>query len=249
MTETAHQPWSVRRWFVVIGILALFQFLVIRYFGQPLPAAVIPSGADDAFAFLPPGSTDLDEHWIPRPTAFALPDADGFSGSASRWLPKSVVPSVVREAKPNFLGASRTTSLGPLAAVTTPAPAGVSIEKPARLPAEVSPVAVGQTDAVIGPTLALRRPENLVGLAPWQGEGLPGVTRVDVAINAFGEVLLASVAESSKSKNMDDLAIAMVRSWRFKPLAGAKSESAYDAKQLVWGVVTLQWAAARQETR
>ena len=48
-------------------------------------------------------------------------------------------------------------------------------------------------------------------------DGIGGVTLVAVAINDKGDVLMVSVLESSRNKNLDAAAVAAAWTWKFNP--------------------------------
>lgn len=249
MIETDYKPWGVGRWCVVGGVLLALHVVLLRNLGHPMmngPALDIPASQ---LVLFPPHSTDLNEEWIPNPASYALPDKDGFSGSALRMVPRTVLPPLSRESNPVFLVSSSETPLGPLPDIRSPVSGGFVTNRPAKL-AVVLPTVVGnQTTIIYATAIKGRAPEKPVSFPSWQGDGLPSPTRVELAINPLGEVKLVRLVESSKSKAMDALALATVGSMHFRPLPGAEVSGANDTKLYSWGMLGVFWAPAPPETR
>ena len=249
MIDTGYKPWGLGRWCVVGGLLVAVHVVLLRNFGHPVmngPELDIPSSQ---LALYPPRSTDLKEEWIPNPASYALPDKDGFSGSALRSIPRTVLPPLARESRPVFMFASSETPLGPLPDIKSPVASGIVTNRPAKLAIELPLVVSNQTTLVYGAAIKGRTPEKAPILPPWQGEGLPSPTRVEFAVNPLGEVKLVRLVESSKSKPMDALALSTVGAMHFRPVAGAEIPEANDTRLFAWNVLTIFWAPAPQENR
>jgi len=79
-------------------------------------------------------------------------------------------------------------------------------------------------------------------LGPWTGSEVLGATRLDVAVNPQGWVVLIQVAESSGSKVADDVARQAVRQSLFHPVPGAKRRPEFGSTNLDWVSVAVQWS-------
>jgi TonB family protein len=146
-------------------------------------------------------------------------------------------------------GASDNAALGlvPEPAAILPARSG---RKTGPLQSYQSPPLVAETTQVIfDPRIKDRSPTNLPALPVWRGQQLPLRTRIELSIDPWGYVAGLHVAESSGSKEMDNLGSEVVRQWRFRPAFGADFDHPYNPASLARGIVTLNWAPAPVETR
>lgn len=77
---------------------------------------------------------------------------------------------------------------------------------------------------------------------PWTGSELLGSTRLDVAINPQGWIVLSQVTDSSGSKAADELALMAVRKAQFQPVPGAGRRPEFGSGRLEWVTVNIHWA-------
>ncbi len=77
---------------------------------------------------------------------------------------------------------------------------------------------------------------------PWPGTEQLGSTRLNLAVNPQGWVILVKVAESSGSREADELARGMVSKALFKPDSSAATQPEFGAEQLSWGTVLVHWS-------
>ncbi len=78
-------------------------------------------------------------------------------------------------------------------------------------------------------------------LGPWTGSELLGSTRLDVAVNPQGWVVLSQVTDSSGAKAADGLALMAVRKAQFQPVPGAGRRPEFGSAQLEWVTVDIHW--------
>jgi len=78
-------------------------------------------------------------------------------------------------------------------------------------------------------------------LGPWTGSELLGSTRLDVAVNPQGWVVLSQVTDSSGSKAADELALMAVRKAQFQPVPGAGRRPEFGSIQMEWVTVNVHW--------
>ena len=79
-------------------------------------------------------------------------------------------------------------------------------------------------------------------LGPWTGSEVLGATRIDIAVNPQGWVVLAQVVESSGSREADELARQAVRAALMNTLPDAGKRPEFDAARLESGSVTVHWS-------
>ena len=79
-------------------------------------------------------------------------------------------------------------------------------------------------------------------LGPWTGAEVLGATRIDIAVNPQGWVVLAQIVESSGSREADELARQAVRAALMNPLPDAAKRPEFDAARLESGSVTVHWS-------
>ncbi len=114
-----------------------------------------------------------------------------------------------------------------------------SVAIPARVDAR--PAASRQTVVLPGGGLAGRPWLQSPILPPWPGQESPGVTRLEVAVNPQGWLVVLRVAESSGSREADDAALAALRNAVFQPWPGAAKRPSFDTGGLTWGSLTIAW--------
>jgi TonB family protein len=236
--------WSPRQW---IGLTAL---LAALHAGGFWLIARFPSGPrlepSESFGLVwSDTSIDTLDGLVPSPTRFALPETGGFSGDAARALPPVVYGWGRTEPRPSFLPADPGgANLGP--APATPHPpiraTQVAVSPPPAKP--TAPMGLAEAQVEILGELSGRGLIRPLGLAPWTESDSPQPTRVELAVNPWGEVLTARVTVGSGSRTADLAVLEAVRNARFRPLEGLGRTDLLQAGPLTWGMVCVHPAPA-----
>lgn len=229
--------WSPRQWLGLTALLAAVHaggfWLVARF-----PSGPRPDPAETFGLVWSPASPDSLAGLFPSPTRFALPEAGGFSGDAARALPPVAYGWGRTEPLPSFLPADPAgANLGPAPAIPA-APTRVTrvlVTAPPSLP--TARMSLEEARVEILGALADRPLVRPLRLAPWTESDSPQPTRIELAVNAWGEVLTARVTVGSGSKTADLAALEAVRNARFRSLAGLGRTDLLRADALTWGVV------------
>lgn len=197
-----------------------------------------PSGGDLAMVLAVDGLRDA-QGWLSNPHPLISPPNQMTSRRASN-------PSQMELAPP---GQSRSPVF--LAATSAPAPlAAVIVRPPARpvdavAPRPTSPptqkMALTNSQVTVTGELQGRALVRPMVVGPWKGTDPLGVSRVEVSVNADGEVVLARIVESCGVKAADLQFLAACRSIRFLPLG--KPALGQELGQLQRGLVILRWAS------
>lgn len=238
MTEPA-PAWTSRRRIGLTLLMAALHaggfWLIARFPPGPAPSAPDPFRL--VWSSAPP---DPLEGSLVSPTRFALPGEGGFSGDAARALPPVAYGWGRTEPRPSFLSADPDGSqLGPPPAPPPP---------PARDPMPLGPMP--PTDSVgrmtldearieIGGGLRSRRLAVSPKVAPWTGGDSPQPTRIELAVDPWGDVVTARILATSGSRPADLAALEAVRGARFQPLPGAGRGDSLRADRLTWGVASV----------
>lgn len=228
--------WSSRQWLGLAALLAAIHaggfWLIARF--PPGPRL------DPAESFGLTWSPESLEDPVSSPTRFALPEAGGFSGDAARALPPVVYGWGRTEPRASFLPADPSgANLGP--APATPPPPTRSTQVAVIPPPTDTATRMSLTEAqveILG-GLARRGLARPLKLASWTEGDSPQATRIEVAVNPWGEVLTARITVGSGSKNADLAALEAVRNARFQPLAQVGRSDLLQADPLVWGMVCI----------
>ncbi len=241
---TPSSGWSATRMGLLAALLTGVQFAVVVNVGRvpDAPPRVITGPAQtmlvleeelvkQAFAGVP--RSRLDVLAQDRGDAFqavalgALPKAQYRLAEwrePTRWLTNPVALPPVRV--PSVTAASRE-----LSAAKPPVPMSA-----------VRGLVSTQTLMELSGKAATRAWKQAPVLGPWTGSEVLGATRLDVAVNPQGWVVLAQVAESSGSKEADEVARQALRQALFYPLPGAKRRPEFASTNLEWVSVVVQWS-------
>lgn len=237
---TAPNPgWSSRRWIGVTALLTLLHaggfWLVARFPGGP------SLGRTDAFAVIwSTTSPDPLEGTLSSPTRFALPEASGFSGDAAQALPPVTYGWGRTEPKPSFLPADPAGSnLGPLPPTPVPPARPTDLRTAAPASDSLARITLEHTRVDLLGALAQRGLMRPLKATVWTEGDSPQPTRIEVAVNPWGEVLTARVTVGSGSKAADLAALEAVWNARFNPLPQARQADALQADPLTWGLVSI----------
>ena len=242
MTEPA-PGWTSRRWIGLTALLAGLHaagfWLVARFPQAPHPPAPDPFG----WVWSATAPDRLDGTVL-SPTRFALPESGGFSGDAARALPPVAYGWGRTDPKPSFLPANPDGSqLGP--APATPSPpvreplAGLLGPQDGSGTRPVARMTLDEALTEVGGDLASRRLARPVKLSPWTEGDSPQPTRIELAVDPWGEVLTARILTSSGSRPADLAALKAARSARFDPLPDARRADRLRPDRLTWGVLSL----------
>ena len=179
--------------------------------------------------------------WVPNPRRFLSPD--------SSVLPTQGTRNARREqAKPNWATPPRylpLEAIPPSATVPIPTPAGEPIHRDAPHPPSPAtrPLALQQSGVWVQGPLQSRGFVRAPELRPWTGPEAIGTTRVDISVNADGEILLARVTDSCGVKAADEMALTTLRAARFavEPKKKTNLNDQFNANALVRGTVVVRW--------
>jgi len=171
------------------------------------------------------------------PSLTALASPHGFSASVLVAPPHFPFqpPSVHQPSRP-LMAPPPAEPAGP-SAVARPAETLIAKLAPSsQEPAEI-PVAPAVTRVVFSPSLASRAPQPAAGSLRIEGPAPQQATVLRMAVDGFGAVRFALLAESSGSAAADNVGIQQVKLWRFE--AAERSADALD-----WGDVRIIWVGS-----
>lgn len=247
MTTSASR-WNSRRWMGVSALLALLHAGAFRTLTRFPPGPRL--GTIDKLELVwSSTSGDVLESAMLSPTRFALPEGGGFSGDAARALPPVTYGWGRSDPRPSFLPADPSGSnLGPTPATPPPPTRSTSPRAVAPSPQALVRMTTDQARSEIRGDLSTRPLARPLSIPPWTGDDGPQPTRIELAVNPWGEVLTARVIVGSGSRPADLAALEAVRGARFEPLPDARSSDALQADRLTWGVMSIHPAAGRSST-
>jgi len=248
-SESETPSWSRGRWCGAFLLVMVAQVGLIFLLSDRKPLSARQSDLTTTFHLVfdaPPGSAIAEWLKIEDPALFALPDPRAFSGLAWMAAPALRHQSVDWTEPPQWLALSvnelgrafrefvRTNVVGPrlLADKPAPQPDRVSVP-PLPLPARSSLRLEGD--------LAAREL-----LAPLELRSIPHKeiltdTVVQVCVSPLGVTFAPVPLSSSGSPEADRLALELVKSIRFKPLAAGNSTSPRSQAAFTWGKIIFQW--------
>lgn len=243
MTTAPPPPigWTRLRLAVAILLLTTLQAVVVLRFSAvpdiPLPAHPpssqtsllwSPSHVESAFTGVPKARRDLLER---------DPD-DPFQFVARRSIPKAEYQLAEFRDPTRWL-----TNPPPLQPVPLPSvPSQPTVLPNPPLPApQALPIVPRRSLVLTGGPLAKRPWLKPPSIASWPGPDSPGTTRFEVAVNPQGWLVVLRISESSGSREADDLGRESLLPALFTPLPGAPKRPSFDAAQLTWGTLTIEW--------
>lgn len=240
---TASGEWGAARWLsTVLGLTVLLGGSVKLLTRWPMlpPAREIPH---PAYLFNPGVAGGVQgSEWLPDPMGFALADPDGFSGAAARLRPGQSYALAEFRANPEWLRMDRSgRRLGESVPLPPIQPRPDRLPVPA-IPLSLRPAPLVPTNTVVtaDPSLAGRSLREMVAVVPPSGEVLPAAV-VEVAVNPWGQVVVARLVDSSGSPAADRLALSAARSARFDALSGRLKSEGSVFTELQWGRLTFNW--------
>ena len=247
-TAPQNLGWPTSRLAFAIFFVTAFQAFVVLRFAQvpaipllarpPMAATTLlwdPAQVEAAFAGVPANRRDLLER----------DPSDAFQSIARRSVPKAEYRLAEFRDPARWL-----TNPPALDVVGTPAPIPLPIPSPStpeRLGVTVPDATPSSTVVVTGGTLARRPWLKPPVLGPWQGTETPGTTRLEVAVNPQGWIVLLRVSESSGSREADDIACRAIRESLLSPAPGAAKRPAFSTQSLEWGTFTVEWASPSRQ--
>ncbi len=235
--------WPASRLAVAIVLLASLQaFVVLRlahvpaiplHAVNPIPRTTLlwhPAQIESAFAGVPANRRDLLER----------DPSDPFQSVAKRSSPKADYRLAEFREPTRWL--TNPPSLPHIAAPPVPPSPLPSSPIAAHPPVSVPGASPGSTLVIPGQSLAQRRWLKPPVLGPWQGTEIPGTTRLDVAANPQGWIVLVRVSESSGSREADESARRAIKEALLSPEPNAARRPTFAANELQWGSFTVEWA-------
>ncbi len=179
--------------------------------------------------------------WVPNPRRFLSADSSVQPTRGTRNLRRD-------QTKPNWATAPRylpLEAIPPSATVPIPTPAGEPIHRDAPHPPSPAtrPLALQQSGIWVQGPLQSRGFVRAPELRSWTGPEAIGTTRVDISVNADGEILLARVSDSCGVKAADEMALTTLRAARFAVEPNKKTilSDQFNANALVRGTVMVRW--------
>lgn len=204
-----------------------------------LPKPRAASAAEKGLMILAMDGLRDEQAWLPNPRPMVSPSPSVGMTRSNRPSQMELVRSAKFRAQP-FLSAS-----------SAPAPQAPAILRPEMRPPDPatprpeSPPTqlLGLTNSQMTLTDALQRRGLMrpIVVTPWKGPESLGVSWVEVAVNADGEVVLARIVESCGVKAADLQFLAACRSLRFSPQGRLPAGPEFG--QLQRGRIVLRWAA------
>ncbi len=247
MTSASSGPtagWSRTRLLLSAAVLTAVQFVVVVNVGQvPAPPQALPADAGDAMLVLDDDQAAVVLAGLPRARldVFGQDAGDAFQQVALGSIPKAEYRLQEWQEPTRWL-----TNPAVLVAVRVRAVEESKRElTEARPPVPATAVRslVSRETLVESHGTTLKRgwrTEPVLGT--WTGSEVLGATRIDIAVNPQGWVVLAQVVESSGSREADELARRAVRAAVMNPLPGAGKRPEFDAARLESGSVTVHWS-------
>ncbi len=255
MNGTVVQPirWPLRRWALLVAIVAAAQLGIIFLFGDyrlPSPRKAAPS---PTVAVARNSSSELLA--LSDPTLFALPHEKSFAGRA--WMNPPPFPQTtnvvadepfwlampVQRLAEGFADFLESHSGRGTPAVLDPAPAFSAPPRTAPRPAPT------QSTVRLNGELAGRQLLNSENLPVLPSGDLLTNSIVAVAVTPEGDAFSTTLLASSGSADADALALRSARAARFNSIApygiGRSSES---VSNLAWGNMAFEWQTVPAQT-
>jgi len=176
------------------------------------------------------------------PSLTAMASPHGFSASTLAPPPHFPYqpPSVDQPSRPLMSPPSPAELSRPPVAISPAEMLTARLAPSSQEPVE-TPVAPTVTRVVFSPSLASRAPKPAVESLRIEGPAPQQATVLRVAVDGFGTVRYALLAESSGSAAADNRGVQQVQAWRF--VAAARP-----AGDLDWGEVRIIWAGGSETT-
>ena len=249
MTPAPPPPlgWTRPRMAAAIVVLTALQAVVVLRFSAvpdiPLPSH--PPGAQTALLW----STDQVEAaftGVPKARRDLLErdPEDPFQDVARRSIPKADYQLAEFRDPTRWLTNPPTIQPVPLPSP----PTGPAVVPNPPLPSpQAHPIVPRRSLVLPGGPLAKRPWLQAPPLSSWPGPDSPGTTRFEAAVNPQGWIVVLRVSDSSGSREADDLGRESLLPALFAPLPGAPKRPSFDASQLTWGTITIEWGLRPQD--
>ena len=243
--------WTPRQWAWIIGGGVLVHVLLIWFLGERAqPVGIAPS--PDPWLRLAVDEASIKavavNSLLIDPTLFALPNPNGFSGGA--WLrPERAELKESSWTEPPLYLPIDTNELGTifLRFLETNRNTGSVLEnilvahsKSAEVLLVVDPAMTQSVVSVEGPLATRRLASPIQPSNPAYADVLPS-TRVEVKVTWEGWPESTVLERSCGVKAVDEEALALAKSCRFKPEAVQPSLVGSASQGLTWGTLVFQW--------
>ena len=233
-----HPLWSRE---VILWTVALIGAQAFFFFGFARSPQLYPVPANPA-TITPPLHLALDgipDGWLPDPRSFLGLRPTGLSATGTRTArPQLFAP------EPRSAARSLSVQLAPaLPWPVVPAPSArpVAVEPPRPASPATKPLALTEPQTLLSPNLRERTLTRPLEVAPWTGPEPLGVTRVDVAVNGDGEVILARVVDGCGVPAADARVLAAIWAARFSAGARPRPGQEFAVETLLRGRISWRW--------
>ncbi len=180
------------------------------------------------------------QSWLPNPRPFLTSRTSPNAGASPREPARWEVAAAPAVRPPHFLPLSAAPPpLSP--AIPRPEPRPPEFKAPPPEAPATAPLALDTLQITVGGALKERRLAEPLTLVPWAGHESLGVSRVDLSVNADGEVVLARLVESCGLKAADLQFLTACRAARFVPEGPARP--GLEFSKLSRGYIQVRWPA------
>jgi TonB family protein len=238
------EGWTTARLVLGAAVLTVVQALVVSRLGQ-VPKPIIRPPSDPVEAWLVWDPVLVAEVFAGVPQSrldiFGRDPLDAFQKVAVSALPPPRYRSTEwREPTLWLTNPVAWSGIRPVPAGIGPIPSDST--RPAFPQSGVRNLAPTNTLVEVTGDLVARAWKTAPVTRPWPGTEQLGSTRLDLAVNPQGWVILVEVAESSGSREADELARGMVSKALFQPDSRAGARPEFGVEQLSWGTVLVHWS-------
>lgn len=237
--NAAETSWTARRWSTVLSIMVLGHVGIFWLAARPPSAPSISPGRLPVIARWAEAAPDPLAGGTAVPTRFALPGNGGFSADAGSGLPRVAYGIPIPRGTPRFLPANPDAGhLGRIPNTANPVGNPVRTVPDAAIGVTVEPVAADQGSVEVSGLPAGIAPRREINVPVWTDSAAPQPTRIEFAVNPFGEVVTARLTLTSGSRTADLAALAALRGARFTARRDAHTAETLSADRFSWGVAT-----------
>jgi TonB family protein len=237
------RPWSRPRLAAGVGLILILQLALLFWFGERNP--IQPQGSPSISAFRQVPIERQQDLVLENPTLFALPAIEGFSGETWLGLPAPKVRPYAWTEEPRWLpletrqlGAvfsplveNRTFSIDPVPARPSPELMFPVITREPRF--------ADRSSVTLASGLNGRKLERGLGELPsWSNTELLTDTVVQVAVDAEGSTLSATLLRSCSFRAADKFALEWAMAARFSPAPPQPEEG---GPKLSMGQLIFDW--------